>query len=959
MRSTWLWTFLTLGFLAAVFGGWRWLDNATFQREFSRAEADLANGRTHAARKRLLELRERRPQSAEAAYQLGLCEEKLGHLESALKVWSGVTADSPLFVQTCVCRALTLMNLGRYAVAEELLAAAPRHTGRYAGHVRDEIETLLRIEGRTREVRKLIVEAWRGASNPSEVLNRLYMLEDAPFPVEYVTERLKRGDPNDDRVWLGHANLAIWSGRFPDAVRWLDACTKRRPDDQSIWLARLAVAMASSDADGARSALVHVKSDWFLPAEVLRIRAWLAASSGDDDRERQTLTAMTALEPGDAAAWARLAELAIKAGDRAEAETFAKKQAHASSLRERYDRLMLLDDRGRYADELARLAKELGRPIEARGWSLIQRGEAALDPLWPADSPVPGGQEHGGMLADLVDESPAGSTVARIEPAAPSTLPAFADLADPAGLHFMHDNGPMNTWIAPPATACGGVALLDYDGDGWLDVFAVQAGVFPPAASGAGDGDRMFHNRGDGTFEDVTKRTGIAAAPRGYGNGVAVGDYDNDGRPDLFVTRWRSYALYHNKGDGRFEDATYPAGLAGDRDWPTSAAFADLDGDGDLDLYVCHYIAYDPSDLRFCERPDSPGKHECLPRDFPSLPDHVFRNDHGRFIDVTSKAGFVDPDGRGLGVVAADLDDDNKIDLYVANDMSANYLFHNLGGFRFEETGELSGSSVSADGLLKSGMGIACGDLDGDGRLDLAVTNFFGESTTFYQNLGHGLFADHTAPIGLLAPSRPRLGFGIAFPDVNNDTWLDLISTNGHVSDSRPRIPWKMPLQLMIGGDGSRLVDVSNQLGEPFQRTHLGRGLAIGDLDNDGRLDVVILNQNEPLVYLHNTTTPAGHFIRFSLEGTSSNRDGVGARVTIRQGGRRQMSERMGGGSYQSASDPRLHFGLGASREVEAVEVRWPSGKVDRHGRLIGDREYRLREGGKPIPADRRVVTIK
>ena len=254
---------------------------------------------------------------------------------------------------------------------------------------------------------------------------------------------------------------------------------------------------------------------------------------------------------------------------------------------------------------------------------------------------------------------------------------------------------------------------------------------------------------------------------------------------------------------------------------------------------------------------------------------------------------------------------------------------------------------MSADGLYKSGMGIACGDLDGDGLLDLAVTNYFGESTTFYRNLGHGLFADHTASIGLLAPSRPLLGFGIAFPDVNNDGWLDLLSTNGHVFDSRPRIPWMMPLQLMMGSPGGFLTDVSDQLGEPFRPLHLGRGLAVGDLDNDGRLDAIVLNQNEPLVYLHNRTERPGHFIRFSLEGTKSNRDGVGARVTITAGGRRLVSERIGGGSYQSASDPRLHFGLGTSAQVESVEVRWPSGQVDHHGTLIADREYRLREGDK------------
>ena len=469
-----------------------------------------------------------------------------------------------------------------------------------------------------------------------------------------------------------------------------------------------------------------------------------------------------------------------------------------------------------------------------------------------------------------------------------------------------------------------------------------------PLSPASHDGDRLFRNRGDGTFEDVTERSGIASFPRGYGHGVAVGDFDNDGRPDLFVTRWHSYALYRNQGHGRFEDVTASAGFGGDRDWPSSAAFADLDGDGDLDLYVCHYLFFDPANPKKCDHSDPSQNHTCMPRDYPAVADHVFRNDHGRFVDVTAQAGFVDPDGRGLGVVAADLDDDNKIDLYVANDMSTNYLFHNRGGFRFEETGHISGLAASADGVYKSGMGIACGDLDGDCRLDLAVTNFFGESTTFFRNLGQGLFVDHTALIGLLAPSRPLLGFGVAFPDVNNDGWLDLISTNGHVFDGRPQIPFKMPLQLLMGSPGGRLTDVSQRAGAPFRPLHLGRGLAVGDLDNDGRLDIVVVNQNEQLAYLHNRTAQPGHFIRFSLEGTRSNRDAVGARVTIISGGRRRMSERIGGGSYQSASDPRLHFGLGDSRQVERVEVRWPSGQVDRHEVLAADREYRLREGAKP-----------
>ena len=347
-------------------------------------------------------------------------------------------------------------------------------------------------------------------------------------------------------------------------------------------------------------------------------------------------------------------------------------------------------------------------------------------------------------------------------------MPVFRDDAPDAGLHVTYENDP-TPLCRLPETMGGGVGLLDYDGDGFLDVYAVQGGKLPNASPPppTPQRDRLFRNRGDGTFEDVTKAAGLSAMAGGYGHGVTVGDVDNDGHPDVFVTRWRTYALYRNRGDGRFEDVTETWGLGGSRDWPTSAAFADLDGDGDLDLYVCHYADWDPERSAPCPHPDDPRKFTyCGPRVFAAMPDHVFRNDGGRFVDVSESAGIraADREGRGLGVVAAHLDDDDRIDLFVANDMSANFLFRNRGGFRFEETGAESGVATNADGGYLAGMGVACGDLDGDGRLDLAVTNFYGESTTFYQNLGGGQFIDRTAAIGLAAPSRYLLGFGDRVP---------------------------------------------------------------------------------------------------------------------------------------------------------------------------------------------------
>jgi len=530
--------------------------------------------------------------------------------------------------------------------------------------------------------------------------------------------------------------------------------------------------------------------------------------------------------------------------------------------------------------------------------------------------------------------------------------PQFSDDAEEAGLHFIHQSGSATGRLIPTVTNAGGVGLIDYDRDGRLDVFFVQSGTFPPGPASAHGGDRLFRNRGDGTFEDATERAGLGGA-RGYGHGVAVGDIDNDGFPDLFVTRWRSYGLYRNRGDGTFEDATGRCGLGGDRDWPTSAAFADLDNDGDLDLYVCHYLAWDEHDPRTCVDPADPALYACNPRAFPALPDHLFRNDGGRYIDATEEAGIVDRDGRGLGVVAADLDGDGRVDLSVANDMSANLLFLNKGGFRFEEWAHEAGVAANSGGGYQAGMGIACGDLDGDGRPDLAVTNFYGESTSYFRNLGQGLFSDQTAASGLKAPSRSLLGFGVAMLDANNDGLLDLLTANGHVLDGRPLFPWKMPMQLLVGGPPGRLTDVSRGAGPPFETPHIARGLAAGDLDNDGRIDAVIQCQDEPSVYLHNHSE-GGHFLVLGLEGTESNRDGIGATVTVAgSDGRRHSLQRTGGGSYQSASSPHLHVGLGMATVVDAVEVRWPSGRVDRFHDLPADVGYRLREGereARPLP---------
>ncbi|MDR3636572.1 MAG: FG-GAP-like repeat-containing protein [Isosphaeraceae bacterium] len=932
-------------------------DSKAYRAELAEAERDLAAGRLSTARARLAGLAARRTADGEAAYYLGLCEEAKGNMQAALAWWSKVPPGSPFSVRAAIRRGRALVDSGRLAAAEALLDGLPRSAGPEGAEVHQTLELLYRIEGRLNDVSRLIVETWPQATDPGLVLRRLYLVDHSAFPVGFVSEFLARGDAGDDRVALGRLNLATLLGRLDEAERWRDVCLARRPDDPAVWRAALTLALASGDARGAWNATRHVPSSSLTEAEGLRLRAWFAAREGNREAERDAIQKLIAEEPGDTASWDRLAELALKRGDRGEADRLRRREAEINALRERYKLLMNRDDRNRSAAELAQLAAALGRRVEARGWSLIHSGAAGRAPLLPAKDAETASSSRPPVADRLADLEPRGSdprlsTSRRVGRASPA--PRFADEAAAAGLKFVYDNGHSARRVPPPPEAMGGgVGLLDFDGDGWLDVYCVQGGTFPPGRTEAQASDQLFRNQRDGTFEDVTERSGIATFARGYGHGVAVGDYDNDGRPDLFVTRWRSYALYRNGGDGTFDDVTASAGLDGERDWPTSAAFADLDGDGDLDLYVCHYLAYDEQNPKRCEHPDSPSRHECNPLDFKALPDHAFRNDGGRFVDVTESAGLSESAGRGLGVVAADLDGDDRVDLYVANDMSANYLYRNLGGFRFEEIGVVAGAATSAEGGYKAGMGIACGDLDGDGRIDLAVTNFFRESTTFYQNLGGGLFADHSDAIGLTGPTRMLLGFGISFLDVDNDGRLDILSANGHVLDGRPRFPWMMPLQLLTGSADGRLADVSDRAGLPFRPLHLGRGFAAGDLDNDGRVDAVVICQNEPLVYLHNRTEPERnrHFVVCRLEGRTSNRDGVGATITVRCGSKRWVVPRLGGGNYQSAGDPRLHVGLGDAQTIDSIDVRWPSGRVDRHERLDVDRGYTFCEGDpQPTP---------
>jgi enediyne biosynthesis protein E4 len=928
------------------------------------AQQEIARGQLAAAHRRLASLAARPGAPGGAAdYWLGVCEALGGHPDAALRAFARLPEGYVFDPDGAYLEAKANLAQGKLHAAERRLDQALTRGGPDLDRIRDLLSHIYQIEVRFDDVKVLLRRSLGDAKDLIGVLKELnnFELERLPYDgLQRTLEKAGRLAPEDDRVWLGKGRLAMEAGHWEEAREWLRRCRNGRPD-APVWKAWIELARGSGRPDEAIDAARELEPGKLDFGERLALRAWLHEQRGDTRGESSTLEQWLRHEPAATRAMERLAELAQRAGQSDRVADLRRRKADAERALVAYRGLLRREQPLRGAAdryELARRAEAAGRELEARAlytWALAAKTDhlPARESLARLDR-VDAERQLGFTSRD--EPWPTAAVMARPDHGLGAARGLFfTDDAEFGGLRFVYDNAETPLHQLPEPFG-GGLALLDYDGDGWLDVYCVQGGPFTPASNlesrSVNSGDRLFHNRGNGRFDDATDASGIGRFPGGHGHGVAVGDVDGDGHPDLFVTRWRSYALYRNKGDGTFEDITTRAGLAGDKDWPTSAAFADLDGDGDLDLYVCHYAAWDLEHPRLCRNTSNSAYLNCNPLDSAALPDHVFRNDAGRFVDVTAKSGIVDRDGRGLGVVAADFDDDGKVDIFVANDSSANFLFRNLGGMRFNEVGHAAGVAGNASGAYQAGMGVASGDLDGDGLIDLAVTNFYGESTTFYRNLGKGNFTDATAAVGLAAASRRLLGFGVAFLDADNDGRLDLAAANGHVNDLRPNYPYQMPAQLLINGVDGHLTDVSDQAGAPWSVLRMARGLAVGDVDNDGRLDVLIVSHNQPLGYLKNRTK-GGRFVSLRLEGRDSNRDAVGAKVAVIAGGRRRVAQRIGGGSYQSASDPRLHFGLGNADRIDAIEITWPSGNVDRYVGLSADTGYLLREGQvrpEPLP---------
>ncbi|MEP7304994.1 MAG: CRTAC1 family protein [Acidobacteriota bacterium] len=529
--------------------------------------------------------------------------------------------------------------------------------------------------------------------------------------------------------------------------------------------------------------------------------------------------------------------------------------------------------------------------------------------------------------------------------AASSQTPVvFQNVAAASGVAFSHTNGASSEKHIVETMGSGGL-LFDYDGDGWLDVFLVDGGSLVDATVAGQARSRLFHNRGNGTFDDVTQSAKIEHF--GYGMGACAADYDNDGHQDLFLTNFGPNVLYHNHGDGTFTNVTQAAGV-GSSLLSTSCAFADIDNDGWLDLFVTNYV--DPEgNKKVCG--DSRTRAYCRPDVYKGAPNLLYRNNgDGTFTDVTRSSGVYRTDGKGLGVVFGDYDNDGRADFFVANDLVPNFLYHNEGRGSFREVGLLAGVAVASDGRPRAGMGTDFGDYDGDGQLDLVVTNFEMENHNLYRNLGRGLFADATLPSGVGAATLRFLGFGAVFLDYDNDGSLDLAIANGHVLDNTSHFQSASKYaqrKLLLRNDGhGRFTDLAAEAGPGFSLEKVGRTLVAGDIDNDGDLDLLVTNNGQPADLLRNDGGNRGHAVLVRLIGRTSNRDGIGARLRAAVGPQIQTREIKAGSSYLGQNDLRAHFGIGQAKAIDRLEVRWPSGHVDVVEHLDADAIITLTEGG-------------
>ncbi len=895
------------------------------------------------------------PEHGESRILLADIEVRENRRDAAAELLRSVRPDDPSWPRA-------QMVLGRLAVMDRRAADAERifrgvaERDPRAADPRRNLVYLLGLQMRTAEMRAVLWELYRIDEEPQTL---------ADLVLEQVTEPDVRGlgrelellaarTPDDPLLLRAWGMWLLYQGRAAEAVSHLQAAASALVNDPAGRFALaecLLVLGRSFDVAEVLGPIPERPADaaqWWL------YRGRIEEATGQPDIAVASLERATALNPRNREAHFRLGEALNRRGQSSPARQHldqARRIEESLGAVRREHRRFRRTTRQPDPEEFARLG---GLCADA---GLVEEAAAWLEQALKLD---PSRKDLAARLAQLrssteqlpialADPRPAARGAAAnragVETSATGSkaiaAPPFREGAEAAGIRYFYESGASGDRLFIADTMGGGVGLIDFDGDGWLDVYLVNGCRLPVDPRDPPHPNVLYRNQRDGTFRDVTATAGVGG--KGYGMGCAVGDYDNDGDDDLFVTGYRGTVLYRNRGDGSFEDVTAPAGVSSDA-WSTAAGFGDLDGDGDLDLVVVTYLDVTPDDRRIC-RDNAGHPIHCTPSVYQPQADLLFRNNgDGTFTEAGRAAGFVDAGGRGLGLAIADFDDDGKLDIFVANDGTPNFLYRNSGGWHFEEIGLEAGIATNGSGDATASMGVVAEDLDGDGRIDLFITNLVNESNTLFRNLGGMQFVDASLGAGLDAPSRPRTGFGDTALDADNDGRPDLFVANGHV-DHRPwaNSPMAQPPQFFWGRERGRF-ELAGPSSDGFDRPVVGRGAAAGDLNNDGRVDLVVVHRDAPTALWWNRGE-GGHWLGLRLRGTRSGRTPVGARVTCRAGGRTIVRRLTSGTGYLSAHDPRLWFGLGNSAEVERLEVRWPSGAIQSWAGLSADRILVIEEG--------------
>jgi tetratricopeptide (TPR) repeat protein len=912
------------------------------------------------------------PAAADAYLIAGEAAVKFGDVEAALAYYGAVPKTArEQYVTSRWSMGNVVLYQGKLREAEllfrETLELDPTNIV-----ANERLAFILGVEGRRWESIPYLLEPIRQGSIFMEPLLLLSTVDSRNVEHKQIIEESRKVNPDDWVPLLGPARIKTFGAKFDEAEAMLREILQHAPNQVEAHALLGRILVERGDAEKYRAWSEGLPAGAERHPDIWFAQGMWAQNHEDPEGAARCYWETIRINPDHQKANYRLSRLLVALGKNQEAEPFGKR---AESLERLLQVLAPLYDRREHRPEgsqmitAAELSESLGRLWEALAWyslvlvvdptnAVAKKGTDRLRPQTAGNPPLTLPDANPANKIDLSSlRLPTWKTIVQSPKQAaetPTVAPRFVNVAAEAGLDFTYNNGddPAVAGVRLCQQNGGAMAVLDYDLDGWPDLYVSQGGPWPADPQQTTYRDRLFRNLGNGKFVDVTDQANLG--DNLYSQGAAVGDFDNDGWPDLFVANLGPNRLYHNEGDGTFTDVTQGAGITGEV-WSTSCLIADLNGDSWPDIYIVNYLS--GKECLEAECFDAGEKRACSPGNFPAEQDQLLLSQgDGRFVDVTQESGIVAPDGKGLGVVAADFHGAGKLSLYVSNDTTANFYFVNQAAKRgdppqFQETGLLSGLAVDRDGTALASMGIAVGDGDEDGLLDLFVTNFYMESNTYYRQISPDFFEDTTQAMGLRDASLPMLSFGTQFIDFELDGRLDLIVANGHVDDFRYKgTPYKMRPQAFANRGNGRFVELDpRSMGPFFEGEYLGRSVALLDWDRDGKEDFAMLLLYEPSALLVNRTPTTGHYLHLHLRGVQCERDAIGTTVHATVRGRRLVRQLIAGNGFQCSSQRTVHFGVGDAARIDQLVVKWPSGVEQTFDNVPVDREVILLEGAAQL----------